>query len=322
MASVWPGILVEESALRVHIAGLRKALGDGKSGLSYVENVTGRGYRFVASVTRLHEAPSPAAQANSDEPRCGLPVALAHLIGRDEVLATLATRLPDIRLITIAGPGGIGKTTVALAAARHASPSRFQSVWFVDLGTVADPLLVPSAIAQSLALPVGSADPMADIVERLAGQRTLIVLDNCEHLIEAAARAAEKLLTSVPGVHILATSRESLRTRGEWVLRLAPLNLPPPSVTLSAAEALGFPAVHLFALRALELRDTFQLDDAHAGLVVEICRRLDGLPLAIDADQYLATLKALAQMRAKGVRIFYSHDPEFWAHIPQGIPIG
>jgi predicted ATPase/DNA-binding winged helix-turn-helix (wHTH) protein len=283
MARVWPNIIVEEGTLRAYIARLRKALGDGQAGMRYVENVTGHGYRFVAPLTRLDEArPSPVAQARAAELRHNIPIRLTRMIGRAPVVATLANSLAHRRFVTIVGSGGIGKTTVAMATADQLHASYSQGVCFVDLASITDPLLMSGTVASALGLTTLAQDPLPSVLEFLKRQQILVVLDSCEHVIEAAAFLAEQLLAGAPGVHVIATSREPLRARGEWVLRLAPLELPPVGSVLTAAEALGFSAIQLFAERAMASLSTFELTDADAPIVADICRRLDGLPLAME----------------------------------------
>src|SRR5262245_4623939 len=145
-----------------------------------------------------------------------------------------------------------------------------------------DHALVPATLASAVGLAVHSDDPMPAILAFLAKKHVMIVLDNCEHVIESAAAVAEKLLRAAPGVHILATSREALRAGGEWVYRLGPLSIPPPSASLATAEAMTFSAIRLFVERAAASLDNFELDDADVPIVADLCRRLDGIPLAIE----------------------------------------
>jgi predicted ATPase/DNA-binding winged helix-turn-helix (wHTH) protein len=281
IARVWPDSIVEEGTLRVHIATLRKALRDGQGGMRYVENVTGHGYRFVAPLRWIDAAqprpvPQPAAEPDS------VPIPLTRMIGRAPVVATLASRVPQRRFVTIVGPGGIGKTTVAMATADHLRASYPHGVYFIDLASIADPLLISATIASALGLATVSQDPLLSVIEFLKGKQMLITLDNCEHVIEAAAVVAEKLLRGASGVNVIATSREPLRAKGEWVLRLAPLELPPAGAALSADDALGFSAIQLFTERAMASLHTFELSDADVPTVADICHKLDGLPLAIE----------------------------------------
>ena len=283
IARVWPNVVVEEATLRVHIAALRKVLGNGQNGGRYVENVTGRGYRFVAPVTR-HEADKPLA--GLPEPaadQCGnLPAPLARMIGRTDTVAILATRLQQQRFITIVGPGGIGKTAVALAVADKLSQSYGDDACFVDLASVTDAQLVPSTLASALGLEIPWQDPLPGLIAFLRDKKALIVLDNCEHVVEAAAALADSVLREAPSVVLLATSREPLGSESERVHRLSPLEAPPPSARLTVAEALAFPAIELFAERAMASLDTFELEDADVPAVCDLCRRLDGIPLAIE----------------------------------------
>jgi predicted ATPase len=204
------------------------------------------------------------------------------MVGRAEFVNAIADQLPERRFITIVGPGGIGKTTVALAAAERRIAFYQDGARLVDLAPLTDPLLVPSALASVLGAAIRSEKPIPGLVNFLKDKQLLLVLDGCEHVIEPAAALAVEVLKGAPGVHILATSREPLRAEGERVQRLAPLGLPPESARLTAAEALTFPAIQLFVERAAASLDGFKLSDADAPIVADICRRLDGIALAIE----------------------------------------
>ena len=280
MARVWPSTVVDESNLKVNMSALRSALGEGQSGRRYVATVTGHGYRFVASVriSAPHASPMPAMAAGPHN----LPASSTRTIGRAGTIDALLKQLSRHRFITVVGAGGIGKTTVALAVAEALIASYDHGVWFVDLAPLRDASLVPRALASSLGLTISSQDPVVALTAYLRDRRMLIVLDNCEHLIEAAAALTEQLIGCASGVHILATSREPLRARGERVHRLAPLGNAPASAGLTAAEALAFPAVQLFVERAIASVEDFELHDADAPVVAAICRKLDGIALAIE----------------------------------------
>ena len=294
IARVWRGTFVEEGNLKFQVGALRRALGDGRDGRRYIATSAGQGYRFVAPVT-VAQAPAaaslPAAPTRQNH---NLPQQLTRLIGRGGTVSTLAARLPRQRLITMVGPGGIGKTTVALAVAEALIPAYQHGVWLIDLAPLGDPRLVPSALAAVLGLEIRSDSPLPGLIALLRDKRMLLVLDNCEHVIDEAAALTAGILRGAPGVHILATSREPLRTEGEHVYRLSPLEIPPGSAGLTAATALGFPAVQLFVERAAASLDEFELSNADAPIVADICRKLDGIPLAIEF--------AAARVEAFGVR--------------------
>jgi predicted ATPase/DNA-binding winged helix-turn-helix (wHTH) protein len=302
---VWPNIVVDEAALRVHIGALRKVLGDGQGGARYVENVAGRGYRFVAPVAH-HEADASQRISVAENSRDSLPAPLSRMIGRSTIVDTLVARVAQQRFVTIVGPGGIGKTTVALAVADGLLQSCGYRACFVDLASLSDPLLVPGTLASLLGLGVLSRDAGPSLLAFLKSAQMLIVLDNCEHVVGAAAALAERLVREAPGVHLLATSREPLRSEGEWVHRLSALEAPPSSATLNATEALAFPAIQLFAERAMASLDSFELRDADVPTIGDICRRLDGIPLAIElvaARVGLLGLHGLAARLEDGIAI-------------------
>lgn len=281
-ARVWPNLFVDEANLRVHVGALRKALGEGQAGARYISNIAGRGYSFVAPVT-ASQSPSVASPAPPpSSPAPSVPPPDSRMVGRVDVVEALAAQLPVHRLITLVGPGGIGKTTVALAVSEALAGDLKDGVRFIDLAPLSDPQLVPTALASALDMAVRSDSPVRNIVLALRERRLLIVLDNCEHVIDAAAALAESVLRDAAGVLILATSREPLGIEGEHVHRLSPLTWPPASAGLTAADALAFPAVQLFVERAGARLESFQLNDEDAPIVGDICRRLDGIALAIE----------------------------------------
>ena len=273
---------MEEANLKIQVSALRRALGDGQGDNRYVATVVGRGYNFVAPIRK--EEPSRASPSPTIAPAAlhNLPFATTRMIGREEIATTLVTQLSRQRLVTVVGPGGIGKTTVGLAVAERMIGAYEHGVWLVDLAPLRDPGLVPSAVATVLGLEIRTEDPLPALVAALRDNRMLLLLDNCEHVIDAAAGLAAAVLSGASGVTILATSREPLGVPGERVHRLGPLNSPEPSPGLTATEAAAFPAVQLFVERVTAIVEDFALTDANAPLVVAICRRLDGLPLAIE----------------------------------------
>lgn len=282
VARVWPNTVVEEANLKVHIAALRKALGDGRDGNRYLVNVPGRGYKFVAPVVQPKQPALLAPRVSSTPRPSPILSPLTRIHGREDAVETTINKLSQSRIVTIVGPGGIGKTTVALAVAANLVAASRDGGGLVDLSPLADPLLVPSALATMLGVAVRSENPIPGLIAFLAGKQMLIVLDSCEHVVAAAAMMASKLLEGTADLRILATSREPLRMAGESVVRLQPLKTPDESEVLTAAEALSFASIQLFVERASERIGTFRLVDADAPLVADICRKLDGNPLAIE----------------------------------------
>jgi predicted ATPase/DNA-binding winged helix-turn-helix (wHTH) protein len=280
-AQVWPYSIVEDSSLRVHVAALRRALGDGIDGARYIANVPGRGYSFVAAVSRLGTETSGAAPLTVDGVN-SLPTSLTRLIGRDDIVATLCAELARRRLVSIVGHGGIGKTSLALAVAARVSHHYPGGACFVDFAPLSTSSHVIESVASALGLPLPSESNMSELENWLRPRRLLLVLDNCEHLLDAVAALAERILRRAPGLVILTTSREPLDAEGEWVHRLQPLEAPPDGPAIDSEGALGFPAVELLAERAAASLDTFRIDGGNVHLAAALCRRLDGVPLAIE----------------------------------------
>lgn len=281
MAHVWPKTIVEEGGLRVHMAALRKALGEGSSGVRYITNVPLRGYCLVAPTKQRSTQGPPGRVAMAALP-ASLPSSLTRLVGRETCIATLVDSLALRRLVTVVGPGGMGKTSVALAGAERLREHYADGAAFVDFASLADPQLIPGAVAAVLGIPLHSDDATRDIASALAGRSVLVVLDNCEHVVSVAASFVEALLGAAPQVHIVATSREPLRARGEWVQRLGSLPVPPEAGAPSYAQALAYPAFELFVERAMASHDGVNFQDADVALIAQLCRRLDGMPLAIE----------------------------------------
>jgi DNA-binding winged helix-turn-helix (wHTH) protein len=274
LARAWPGVTVEESNLRFQIAGLRRALGDGKDGARYIATLAGRGYCFVAPVARASSPRDAAAVAAAEFARANLPTRSNRMVGRDEDVLKVSTRLTATRFVTIVGPGGVGKTTVALAVGHHLVEAFTGAVLFVDLGMLSDSGLAPTTIAAMLGLSVQSDDAVPVLTAYLRDKRILLILDTCEHLIQAVADLALRIFAAAPQVHILATSREALQAAGEHVYKLEPLACPPDDAMLTAAVVQRFPATRLFAERALASGAQFAIGDAEAAIVVSICRKL------------------------------------------------
>jgi len=280
-AQVWPYSVVEDSSLRVHVAALRRALGDGVDGARYIANVPGRGYCFVAAVSEStpanpRQAPLKVGNVNN------LPASLTRLIGRDTVVAALSAELAQRRLVTIVGHGGIGKTSLALAVAAQVQQHYPDGACFVDLAPLTAPGHVIETVASAIGMPLPSELNVSELANWLGPQRLLLVVDNCEHLLDPVTALVERLMRHAPGLVVLATSREPLDVQGEWVHRLLPLEAPPDGPPIDISGAMRFSAIELLAERAAASLDTFTIDPGNVHLAAALCRRLDGVPLAIE----------------------------------------
>lgn len=285
ISHVWGRKACGDNRLHVHVCELRKKIGD-----DCIVTKSGRGYRFVAPVHRM-QMQTPLQAHPPLELRTGnlplllsghSPVTGSGLIGRAEEMKAVSRRLAEGRLVTLTGPGGVGKTSLALHVAHAAAPHFPDGVWLVELATLNDGALVVGAVATVLAVKAGqSVAPIETLGRRLARKKLLIVLDNCEHVIGAVARLSEALLQAAPYVRILVTSREALSCMGEQISEVPPLALPAEGAAPATALR-DAPAVQLFYERAKAADSRFELDDAGALIAARICRRLDGLPLAIE----------------------------------------
>jgi predicted ATPase/DNA-binding winged helix-turn-helix (wHTH) protein len=290
IALVWPTSVVEEINLRVHIAALRRALGDGQNEQRYIVNIPQRGYSFIAPVQRELES---TPMATVQKLQHNLPARLTPVTGRDSVVGSVVRQLPVRRFMTLVGPAGIGKTTVALRVAELLLQHYQDGVWLVDLATIDDPAQVVDHLTRTLELEVGTT------LDALAQRHALLVLDNCEHLQARCRTLIEDLLVSAPRLSILATSREPLLAAGETVQCLPALAVPPASALHSVSEVLGYSAVQLFVSRARARQQGFALREQDLKAVREICRRLDGLPLAIELAAAQIDALALVGLQAQ-----------------------
>ncbi|MBK7331623.1 MAG: winged helix-turn-helix domain-containing protein [Betaproteobacteria bacterium] len=304
MDIVWPKLVVEENNLQAQVVALRKLMGP-----AAIATVPGRGYRFTLAVETAGEPladvgpsgprESAAEPASAPAPiRHNLPRGVEALIGRSRELEQVQELIAAHRLVTVTGPGGVGKSRLVIDAA-WASVDRFaDGVWLVELAALADPALVPSAVTNALRIAVApSEDPLAALTRQLGDRRLLIVLDNCEHVVDAAASALEAVLSAAPNAHALVSSQELIGIGGEHVLRLPSLAVPAEPAP-SADTALAAGAVQLFVARARAADPRFVLDDRTAPKVAAICRRLDGIPLALEmaaARVPLLGIEGLAQ---------------------------
>ncbi|QHF45354.1 transcriptional regulator [Pseudomonas sp. S35] len=278
IARAWPTTVVEDGNLRVHMAALRKALGDGQAGQRYIVTVAQRGYSFVAPLS-IEPMTLPTDGA-PQRPCHNLPLRRTRMLGRQALIDSLVQQLPEQRFITLTGAGGIGKTTVALRVAELLIGHYRDGIRLLDLTPLSAPSMILPNLAALLDLTHTEHEPLATFARRLQERQLLLVIDNCEHLLDDIALISETLLRHAPRLHILATSREALRAEGESVQRLAPLACPP--ATGNRAQALGYPALQLLIERAMSQQDSFELSDAELPLAIDICQRLDGIPLAIE----------------------------------------
>jgi DNA-binding winged helix-turn-helix (wHTH) protein len=281
MARVWPDRVVEENNLQAHISALRAALGAERA---LIRTVAGRGYQFTGEIRFLSASPdervgTAAAEPGALLPPTNLPEPVSELVGREDDLREILSLAAGHRLVTLTGAGGIGKTRLALAVANRLLPEFVEGVWLAELSSLSDPGLVPATVAAAVGLELSTGEVSAQhVAHALADRRLLLVLDTCEHVIAAAAAMAEVLLRAGPAVRVIATSREPLRAEGER-------NYPVPPLAVPAAEGddpWQYGAIRLFVVRS-RASGAHISEHAHvAAVIAPICRRLDGIPLAIE----------------------------------------
>jgi predicted ATPase/DNA-binding winged helix-turn-helix (wHTH) protein len=300
MVRVWPDRVVEEHNLQNQISALRTAFGADRD---LIRTVSGRGYQFTGEIHVLPASPdegtgtgSAAAQPVAGLPPTNLPAPVSELIGRDAEIAEVVSLVGTHRLVSLTGAGGIGKTQLALAAARQMLPHFPGGVWLAEFSPLADPGLVPATVAAAVGLELGGGEVSAQrVAQALADRPLLLVLDTCEHVIAAAAGMAEALLHANPAAHVMTTSREPLRAEGEQIYPVPPLAVP-------AAEDDDFwryGAVWLFVLRS-RASGAHVTEDRHvAAFIAAICRRLDGIPLAIELAAARAAVFGIEALAAR-----------------------
>ena len=291
---VWPGVPVKEGAIEFHISAIRKALGAHRT---IIKTISGRGYRLIGAWSRRRsDHPGSPVTSPGAAGATNLPATKVDLVGRDASLEYLQQACSAYRLVTLTGTGGIGKTALGIELARSLLPAFDGNVWLVELASLADPALVPLAVAEAIGLPTDRGAKSAESVARdIGGRRLLLVLDNCEHLIDAATQLAESILRLSSRAVIVATSRKTLRTAGEHVYRVPPLDVPSHE-SGQADEILGNSAVQLFLDRAEATHMAGLRDRQNLRLITRICRHLDGMPLAIEFAAARAASLGLVQV--------------------------
>src|SRR6202030_3599733 len=286
MNRVWPDRITEDNNLQHQISALRRAFAADRD---LVRTIAGRGYQFTGDIrtisTDLPVQPVPTA-AVLISPSAGiltnLPEPVSELIGRDVELNEILDLSASHRLVTLSGAGGIGKTRLGFEVARHVLARFADGVWAVELAPLSDPELVPVTVATALGLELtaGTASPLS-VANALRSKQLTLVLDNCEHVVAAAARMAETLVRATPAIRVIATSREPLRAEGEQIYPVQPLAVPTEDST-NGEDPLRYGAVRLFVDRTRAAAPHFSPDAGVLAAIAGICRRLDGIPLAIE----------------------------------------
>lgn len=288
LEAIWPGVAVGDAALAVCVGEIRKLLGDEARTPRFIETLHRRGYRFIGSALA-----APGAEPVPERLRTNLPRQLTSFVGRERELDRVTAALSGSALVTLTGAGGVGKTRLAIKVAANLLPDFTHGAWLVDLALLSDVERVPDVVTAALNVRKQAGRPVREVLlDYLRPKRLLLVLDNCEHLIAAAAALADSLLRECASLRILATSREALGVGGEAVQTIPPLAVPASDATRSVEELMRFEAVRLFVDRAGTLLPGFSLTERNARAATEVCRRLDGIPLAIELAA--ARIKSMA----------------------------
>jgi predicted ATPase/DNA-binding winged helix-turn-helix (wHTH) protein len=300
MEQVWPGAVVGEATIHVHISAVRKALGPDRAML---KTVSGRGYRLLGSWTpqrREGTAPplySPVTRTSGAPPANNFPPVINRLVGRAAAAQFVRDLVSAYRVVTLTGPGGIGKTALAIKAVRYLLPDFEDGGWIVELASLSNPGLVASTVAGTLGLKLAGEISAESVARTIGGKHLLLVLDNCEHVIDAVANLAETFTRLCPRTTIVATSREVLRIDGESVYRVPPLDVPAPGQA-APDYIMQYSAVELFVARTKALNAGFSPDAEDLASIATICRRLDGIPLAIEFAAARAAVLSVAGVAA------------------------
>jgi len=280
-AEVWRGLHVEDANIKVHISALRRALANGADGTRYIATSSSRGYSFVAPLLEEMSSITPPDLARPNRYMNNLPHRLTRLVGRSQAVSAVRERLRGDRLLTIVGAGGVGKTSVALAVAQADLEAFANGSLLVDFAPVQHDEFVVNAVAAALGLELKDDNPMPILVAALREREILLILDNCEHVVGGVAQLTTAILENAPLIRVLATSQEPLRIPGEALHRLSPLDC--PSEEESDLDALrASPSIQLFLERVRSEATESRVTDKDIAVVAGICRRLDGIPLAIE----------------------------------------
>ncbi len=294
MDVVWPKLVVEENNLQVQVLALRKLLGP-----AAIATVPGRGYRLTLAVEVVGAASraSPAAPPPLPSPqRTNLTARLPPMVGRAADLAALRGLLREHTLVSIVGAGGIGKTRLAQALVAEIAGDFPDGAWLVELASLADPALVASAVARVAGITLSAERPAVEaVVSVLRSQRMLLALDNCEHLLDGVVDLVDALRRAAPDVRLLVTSQEPLKVVDEQVYRLVTLAVPPAQ----AEDAGDYSAVQLFVAAAKAAEPRFALTRRNVGAVADVCRHLDGIPLALQLAAARVPLLGIEGLRAR-----------------------
>ena len=294
MDAAWPGVVVEESNLAVQISAIRRVLAQAPGGERWIETLARRGYRFVGPVLERPDDP----QGDWGNKRTNLPEPLTSFIGRERELVEIKRLLPGKRLLTVVGIGGIGKTRLALQVAAEVIDAYRDGVWLIELGSISDPALVPTSVAQVLGVQERTGVPLTDtLCTYLKARQLLLMLDNCEHVLDACARLTDAILRGAAAPTIIATSREPLHVSGEQTYPLQTLSLPEATADVEAIARSE--AVQLFLERARRQLPDFALTTARAATVAEICIHLDGIPLALELAAARVRSLSIEQINAR-----------------------
>jgi predicted ATPase/DNA-binding winged helix-turn-helix (wHTH) protein len=293
--AAWPNLVVSESNLSVQIAAIRRVLSSADGG-RWIETLPRRGYRFAGPLTTRPHTPTSVETGGS--PRSNIPGQLTSFIGRDRDLAEIKRLLPGRRLITLVGIGGIGKTRLALQVAGEVMDAYTDGVWLAEFGSINDPSLVPAAAAQALGVHERTGTPLTHtLCAHLKSRKLLLILDNCEHLLDACATLVEAILRGTSQATIIATSREPLHVAGEQTYSLPTLSL--PDVTASLEIVATSDAVQLFVERVQQQRLGFRMTPDQYSAVAELCVHLDGIPLALELAAGRARSLSIEQINAR-----------------------